>query len=81
MRVYYDVGVDYLKIDASFIRDIDSNAGNQTLLRTLCTVGHSIGVIVIAEGVRTDEEWAMLQDLGADGATGPGIADPRGENG
>jgi EAL domain-containing protein (putative c-di-GMP-specific phosphodiesterase class I)/GGDEF domain-containing protein len=72
----HDVGVDYLKIDASFVRDIDNNVGNQTLLRTLCTVGHSIGVIVIAEGVRTDEEWAALKELGADGATGTGIKDP-----
>ncbi|MEH6589114.1 MAG: EAL domain-containing protein [Halioglobus sp.] len=73
----HDVGVDYLKIDASFVRDIDNNIGNQTLLRTLCTVGHSIGVIVIAEGVRTDDEWETLKELGADGATGAGIKDPQ----
>ena len=72
-----DIGVDYLKIDASFVRDIDNNVANQTLLRTLCTVGHSIGVKVYAEGVRTDEEWATLQELGADGATGPGISLPQ----
>lgn len=71
-----DVGVDYLKIDASFVRDIDNNVANQTLLRTLCTVGHSIGVKVYAEGVRSEEEWACLRELGADGATGPGIALP-----
>ena len=71
-----DIGVDYLKIDASFVRDIDNNVANQTLLRTLCTVGHSIGVKVYAEGVRTDEEWETLQELGADGATGPGISLP-----
>lgn len=75
LGLLHDAGVDYFKIDASFVRDIDSNTGNQTLLRTLCTVGHSIGVIVIAEGVRTDEEWTMLLELGADGATGPGITD------
>ena len=72
----HDAGVDYFKVDASFVRDIDTNTGNQTLLRTLCTVGHSIGVIVIAEGVRSDAEWATLQELGADGGTGPGISDP-----
>ena len=68
-----DVGVDYFKIDASFVRGVDDNAANQTLLRTLCTVGHSIGVIVLAEGVRTADEWAALKELGADGGTGPGI--------
>jgi EAL domain-containing protein (putative c-di-GMP-specific phosphodiesterase class I)/GGDEF domain-containing protein len=72
----HNAGVDYFKVDASFVRDIDSNTGNQTLLRTLCAVGHSIGVIVIAEGIRSDAEWAMLQELGADGGTGPGISEP-----
>ena len=72
----HDVGVDYLKVDTNFIRDINDNVANQNLLRNLCTVGHSIGVIVIGEGVRTEEEWATLQEVGADGATGPGIKLP-----
>jgi EAL domain-containing protein (putative c-di-GMP-specific phosphodiesterase class I)/GGDEF domain-containing protein len=72
----HDIGVDYLKVDTNFVRDIDSNVANQTLLRSLCTVGHSIGVIVIGEGVRTAQEWEMLQEIGADGATGPGIKMP-----
>ncbi|RLA45119.1 MAG: GGDEF domain-containing protein [Gammaproteobacteria bacterium] len=69
----HDVGVDYLKVDSNFVRDIDNNVANQTLLRNLCTVGHSIGVIVIGEGVRTAGEWATLKDVGMDGATGPGV--------
>ena len=69
----HDVGVDYLKVDANFVRDINDNVANQNLLRNLCTVGHSIGVIVIGENVRTDEEWETLKEIGADGATGPGI--------
>ncbi|AQA18038.1 GGDEF domain-containing protein [Halioglobus japonicus] len=71
-----DIGLDYLKIDASFVRDINDNAANQTLLRTLCTVGHSIGVSVYAEGVNNEAEWKILQELGADGATGPGMRTP-----
>ncbi len=70
----HDVGLDYLKVDASFVRDIQGNSGNQTLLRTLCTLGHAMGVSVIAEGVRSDEEWRALQELGIDGATGPGVS-------
>ncbi len=69
----HDVGLDYLKVDPTFVRDIDENSANQTLLRTLCTVGHSIGVIVIGEGVRTEAELEALKEVGADGATGPGI--------
>ena len=69
----HDVGLDYLKVDANFVRDINENAANQNLLGNLCTVGHAIGVIVIAEGVRSDEEWETLKEIGFDGATGPGI--------
>lgn len=71
----HDVGLDYLKVDAAFIRGIDSNPANQTLLRTLCTVGHSVGVIVIAEGVQQAREWEVLEELGLDGATGPAITE------
>jgi EAL domain-containing protein (putative c-di-GMP-specific phosphodiesterase class I)/GGDEF domain-containing protein len=72
----HDVGLDYLKVDASFVRDIQSNPGNQTLLRTLCTLGHTVGVRVIAEGVNTEDEWSALKEVGIDGATGPGISLP-----
>ncbi|MFT6956898.1 MAG: diguanylate cyclase (GGDEF)-like protein [Halieaceae bacterium] len=68
-----DVGVDYLKVDAIFIRAINENNSHQNLLRNLCTVGHSIGMLVLGEGVRTEQEWATLKEIGLDGATGPGI--------
>jgi diguanylate cyclase (GGDEF)-like protein len=76
LGLLHDVGVDYLKVDANFIRDIQDNVANQNLLRNLCTVGHSVGMLVIGEGVRTEEEWATLKEIGADGATGPGITLP-----
>ena len=69
----HDVGLDYIKIDVSIIKDIDSNEDNKTLLRGLCMIAHSIGVIAIAEGVQTDEEQATLKQIGIDGMTGPGI--------
>lgn len=71
----HDVGLDYLKVDTSFVKEIDRNHANQTLLRTLCTIGHSMGVLVIAEGVKTNEEWEELERLGVDGATGPAVTD------
>lgn len=67
----HDIGLDYFKIDASLVRGIDNNAANQSLVRTLCSVGHSIGVAVIAEGVGSESERNSLIDLGIDGLTGP----------
>ncbi|WP_047548577.1 bifunctional diguanylate cyclase/phosphodiesterase [Methylotenera sp. G11] len=69
----HDIGLHYIKIDASVIRDIDSSEANKTLLRGLCMIAHSIGVIAIAEGVHTQPEIAVLKQIGIDGMTGPGI--------
>lgn len=69
----HDIGLYYIKIDASVIRDIDSSEANKTLLRGLCMIAHSIGVIAIAEGVHTENEIAVLKQIGIDGMTGPGI--------
>ncbi len=69
----HDLGLDYVKIDTSLIRDIDHNPGNQTFVRGLCTITHSIGLIAIAEGVRTTGEQTTLSELGVDGMTGPGV--------
>jgi EAL domain-containing protein (putative c-di-GMP-specific phosphodiesterase class I) len=65
--------MDFMKIDDFFITDVDKDLGNQNLLRTLTTLAHSIGVIAIAQGVSSEEEKAMVEKLGLDGASGPGI--------
>lgn len=69
----YDVGLDYLKIDSAIIRDIDQSPGNQTFLRGLCTIAHTMGMMTIAEGVLNQQESGCLKELGFKGMTGPGI--------
>lgn len=69
----HDVGLDYLKISAAVIRGIDRNPGNQTFLRGLATIAHTMGMQVIAEGVASTTEAEQLDALGFDGLTGPGI--------
>jgi EAL domain-containing protein (putative c-di-GMP-specific phosphodiesterase class I) len=69
----HDIGLDYLKVDGSFIRAIDSQPGNQAFLKGLCSIAHNIGLTVIAESVQTAGELAALPELGFDGATGPAI--------
>ena len=69
----HDVGIDYIKVDVSVIRGIDSNEANKTLLRGLGMIAHSIGILIIAEGVQNSLEIETLKQLGVDGMTGPGI--------
>jgi EAL domain-containing protein (putative c-di-GMP-specific phosphodiesterase class I) len=69
----HDIGLDYIKFDASLVRGIDGNETNKTLLRGLCMVAHSIGVQAIAEGVNNQGEIKSLKEIGIDGLTGPGV--------
>lgn len=69
----HDLGLDYIKVDASIIRGIDSNSANKAFLRGLCMIAHSIGLITIAEGVQSKNEISSLPELGIDGMTGPAI--------
>ncbi len=69
----HDLGLDYLKIDSAFVSNIDSNTGNQIFLRGLCSISNTMGVKVIAEGVRTKAENDCLFELGFEGVTGPGV--------
>jgi EAL domain-containing protein (putative c-di-GMP-specific phosphodiesterase class I)/GGDEF domain-containing protein len=69
-----DLALDYLKVDAGFIREIHLNPGNQEFLKGLCQMAHGIGITVIAEGVQSAAELSALSGLGFDGATGPGVS-------
>lgn len=71
----HDLGLHYLKVDASFVRDIETSAGNQTFLKGLSSISHGIGLQVFAEGVVSEAELNTLRALGFDGATGPAIKD------
>ena len=66
----HDLGLDYLKVDTSLLHDIDQNEGNQSLVRSLAMLAHTLGFIVIADGIDRPEQRAILADLGFDGLTG-----------
>ena len=72
----HDLGLDYIKVDGSFVRGLDGNAGNQAFLKGLSTIAHSIGLKVIAEGVTNEADLKALGRVGFDGATGPAVNEP-----
>ena len=72
----HDLGLDFLKVDSSFVRGLDSNAGNAAFLKGLASIAHGIGLQVLAEGVASEAEYKALETLGFDGATGPAIKEP-----
>lgn len=68
-----ELGLDYVKLHSSLVDGIEENAGNQEFIRRFGEVVHTVGIKVIAVGVRSDAEWTVLKELGVDAATGPAI--------
>jgi diguanylate cyclase (GGDEF)-like protein/PAS domain S-box-containing protein len=55
-----DIVADEIKIDRSFITAIHERPRNQSILRAIESIGHALGMSIIAEGVETHEELAYL---------------------
>lgn len=62
--------VDEIKIDRSFVADVDTDRVSQAIVAGLAEIGHRLGVTVTAEGVERIEQDRMLGDLGVDRVQG-----------
>lgn len=67
---------DMIKLDISLSRDIDASPKKQDLAAEMVRVCHELGVIVVAEGVETENECNVLVELGCDLVQGFWIARP-----
>jgi EAL domain-containing protein (putative c-di-GMP-specific phosphodiesterase class I) len=64
LQTIAEVRPDYIKVDASLIRNVQSNLVKQEMLRSLCQVARSISAEVVAEGIELEEELAVVRDCG-----------------
>jgi diguanylate cyclase (GGDEF)-like protein len=55
-----------LKIDRSFIMDLPTHVTDRAIVETVVTLGHSLGMKVVAEGIETIEQLRILQGIGCD---------------
>jgi len=68
--------VQVLKIDRAFIMTMNDNPANMTLVSTMVSLGHALGMKVVAEGVETEVEANHLRNLGCDQLQGYLISRP-----
>jgi len=62
--------IDALKIDQSFVRQISTTPSETTIVTAVISMGRSLKLRVVAEGVETQEELAFLQAHQCDEAQG-----------
>ena len=69
--------VDYLKIDGSFVKDMETDAIDCAMVSSIHQIGSVMGTKTIAEFVENDGILEKLAEIGVDYAQGYGIARPR----
>jgi diguanylate cyclase (GGDEF)-like protein/PAS domain S-box-containing protein len=62
--------VSILKIDRSFVKGLGTDDGDAEIVQTITTLAHSLGMVAVAEGVETSEQFEALRAIGCDLAQG-----------
>ena len=68
--------IDILKIDKSFVRDVDTDADSAAIVRTVVALARSLKLTVLAEGVETARQFEFLAHEGCDRMQGYHFAKP-----
>lgn len=62
--------LDQLKIDISFVRDILTSSNGEAICRAIVSLGRSLELDVVAEGVESEQQWQLLKQQGCVQAQG-----------
>ncbi|MES2151965.1 MAG: EAL domain-containing protein [Pseudomonadota bacterium] len=68
--------IDFVKIDQSFVATLEHDVGDLALCEAIIVMAHKLGLKVVAEGVETKVQRALLVDAGCDYAQGYMFARP-----
>lgn len=68
--------IDFLKIDRSFVAGLTGDSGDLALCEAMILLAHKLGLEVVAEGVETQAQLALLKAAGCDHAQGYVFARP-----
>lgn len=58
--------LDEIKLDGSFIRNVQDNHASRTVVNSVVELAHALGIRVTAEGVEQDAQLSYLRDIGCD---------------
>jgi diguanylate cyclase (GGDEF)-like protein/PAS domain S-box-containing protein len=66
MAYLHKFNIDYVKIDQSFVHDLAEDGGCRAIVEAIITMAHKLGKKVIAEGIETEAQRAILAGAGCD---------------
>ncbi len=72
--------VDALKIDQSFVAGMAADPDMRAIVRSIIEMSHTLGLMVIAEGIETRETLDLLRDMGCDVGQGYFVGHPAPES-
>jgi diguanylate cyclase (GGDEF)-like protein len=72
-----ELQIDYIKIDGSFIKNIDSNPNSLNIVKTIVYYAKNSGIKTVAEYVHNEKVFAIVRELGIDYAQGFYLSEPR----
>ena len=58
--------IDYLKIDRSFVQNLGQDSDDIVLCHAMIAMAHKLGLRVVAEGIETRQQRALLESAGCD---------------
>lgn len=76
MSYLKNLPVDFLKIDKTFVKDIANSREDSAIVASMITLGHNLGLKVVAEGVEDESALEVLRTLGCDVVQGYLLSKP-----
>jgi diguanylate cyclase (GGDEF)-like protein len=70
------IKVDFLKIDGSYLWELQNSTENQFFIQALVDIAHGLEIKVVAEAVETEQVWGIVQRLNLEGGQGYFLGKP-----
>lgn len=76
LKYVRELNLDYLKLDRELVRDVEQESSARAICEAAIGMAHSLGVLVVAEGIASEGQFETLRELDCDYAQGYYIAKP-----
>ncbi|NUB46782.1 EAL domain-containing protein [Fertoebacter nigrum] len=65
-----DLPIDRIKLDQSFVRDLDGDIRNRSIVQIAVELAHALGMSIVAEGIESESAKDFLRSIGCDEGQG-----------